>query len=168
MRVRRVLLGLVGTLVLSVGASAQTVTTPAPGTVAPSIVLVCGPAPSGSPASTYCPNDANGNPQVPTVQQGYILSSTDYASLEAAIAPFDYPRTPFLWCVTTHQRNGVRGPSPRRGSPSSRRGGQRPLAFLALLPYRPTVHSICPCGSSVATNTWFLLSNPNGAKLISR
>ena len=90
MRIRRVLLGLVGALVLSVGAPAQTVTTPAPGTVAPSIVLVCGPAPSGSPASTYCPNDANGNPQVPTVQQGYILSSTDYASLEAAIAPFDY------------------------------------------------------------------------------
>jgi hypothetical protein len=72
------------------GAFAQTTPTPAPGTVAPSLVLVCALAPTGAPASAYCPNDANGNPQIPTVLQGYILSSTDYASLEAAIAPFDY------------------------------------------------------------------------------
>ena len=69
-------------------ASAQT-TTPAPGTAAPSLVLVCGPAAQNAPASTTCPDDANGNPQVPVVLQGYVLSSADYSALQAAIAPFD-------------------------------------------------------------------------------
>ena len=32
--------------------------------------------------------------------------------------------------------------------------------------YRPTVHSICPCGSSVGRNTALLLSSPNGDMFI--
>ena len=69
-------------------ACAQT-SSPAPGTVAPSLLLVCGPAGQDAPSSTVCPNDANGNPQVPVVQQGYVLSSSDYSELQAAVAPFD-------------------------------------------------------------------------------
>lgn len=74
-------------------AMAQTTTgttAPAPATVAPSLILICGPASANATPSQVCPNDANGNPQVPTVQQGYVLSSADYSELQAAEAPFDY------------------------------------------------------------------------------
>ena len=77
----------------AIAAQAQTTTPSAPadpGTATVQLVLVCGPAAADAPPSTVCPNDANGNPQTPTVSQGYIMTSADYSALQAAIAPFDY------------------------------------------------------------------------------